>query len=49
MRGAMKGPLTLAVFAVALFALFRSKARLAPMAVLAASALVGLVAHALAR
>ncbi len=48
MRGAMKGPLTLAVFAVALFVLFRSKARLAPMAVLAASALVGLVAHGFA-
>lgn len=31
---------------LAVFALFRSKARLVPLAVLAASALAGLVAHA---
>jgi chromate transporter len=47
LRTSIAGLLTAAVFAVALVVLFRAKARLAPMAVLGASALVGLAAHAL--
>jgi chromate transporter len=47
LRAAVHDAVTGAVFALALIALFRSKARLAPMAVLAAAAVVGLVVRAL--
>jgi chromate transporter len=47
LRAAVDDAVTGIVFALALVALFRSKARLAPMAVLAAAALVGLGVRAL--
>lgn len=47
LRAAVDDVLTAAVFATALAALYRTKARLAPMAVIAAAAAVGLGVHAL--
>ena len=49
LRAAVHDVPTVLVFAAALVVLFRSKARLAPMAVIAAAAVVGLGLHALGR